>query len=371
MKRLRGLALGLAFACGPAGWALAQAPATEPSPRPGDVVEWHVVKQGDTLEGLTQRYLGDAELWRENWRLNPGLRDPHRLKPGDRIRLILSRAARSAQIDAVARKVEARPQPDQSWETARLGDRLVERGGLRTYEKSSAGLRFDDDSHLLVTEQSLVFLRAVGGQLVGDLTRRSLEIVEGQAQLEARPGVAIASDIEIVVGGAKARPRASSEEGLQTRARKTAGGTAQVMVYAGATGLEAGGRTVDVAAGMGTSVARNGTPAPPEALLPPVEVTAPIAGYSYDHANPRLAWHPVPGAASYTAEVCRDAACASLVDRITKLDATRWTPDGLPMGKLFFRVSAVSASGLDGFPSPSVPFEVESLWRRPRPPEKQ
>ena len=71
----------------------------------------------------------------------------------------MSRASRSAEIDAVARKVEAKPQPDQSWETARLGDRLLEKGGLRTYEKSSAGLRFDDESRLLVTEQSLVFLR--------------------------------------------------------------------------------------------------------------------------------------------------------------------------------------------------------------------
>ena len=368
MKPLRGIALAVAL--GPVA-AFAQVPPDQPPPAPGDVVEWHVVQHGDTLEGLTQRYLGDAGLWRENWRLNPGLSDPHRLKPGERIRLIMSRASRSAQIDAVARKVEARPQPDQSWETARLGDRLLEKGGLRTYEKSSAGLRFDDESHLLVTEQSLVFLRAVGERIVGDVTRRSLEIVEGQAQLEARPGVRISSDIEIVVGGAKARPRSSEADGVQTRARKTAGGTAQLMVYAGATDLEAGGRTVDVAAGMGTSVARNGTPAPPEPLLPAAEVTAPLAGYSYDHANPRLAWKPVPGAASYTAEVYRDAACATLVDRVTKLDATRWTPDGLPLGALFFRVSAVSASGLDGFPSPAVPFEVESLWRRPRPPDRK
>jgi len=128
---------------------------------------------------------------------------------------------------------------------------------------------------------------------------------------------------------------------------------------------------VDVATGMGTSIERGGAPAPPEKLLPAVEVVAPIAEYSYDHANPRLSWKPVPGAASYTAEVCRDAACAALVDRATRLSVTRWMPDGLPLGKLFFRVSAVSASGLDGFPSQSVPFGVESLWRRPRPPERR
>lgn len=368
MRRRLTLAGVLLLGLGASAGARAQTP--EPSAAPGDVVEWHVVQRGDTLEGLTQRYLGDPELWRENWRLNPSIKDPHRLLPGQRIRIIVSRLARTAEIEEVARKVEAKPQPDQAWSAAHQGDRLLERGGLRTYERSSAGLRFDDDSRLLVTEQSLVFLRAVGGQLVGEVTRRSLEIVEGQAQLEARPGVSLDADIEIVVGTATARPRSSPSEGAQTRARKTSAGTAQLMVYAGASDLEAGGKSIDVEAGMGTSVARNGEPAPPEKLLPAVAVVAPLPGYRYDHANPRLSWKPVPDAASYTAEVCRDTACAALVDRATRLTTTRWTPDGLPIGKLYLRVSAVSRSGLDGFPSDSVPFEVESLWRRPLPPEK-
>jgi len=74
----------------------------------------------------------------------------------------------------------------------------------------------------------------------------------------------------------------------------------------------------------------------------------------------------VEGAVSYTIEVCRDAACGELIDRMTRVSATHWNADALPLGNFHFRVTPESASGLDGFPSATVPFEVASLWRRPQ-----
>ena len=356
------------------GGALAQSPtaspasAVAPSPEasPADETTWHEVQPGETLQGITRATLGSAELWEDNWRLNPTLKDPHRLAPGQRIRIYTRRKGRTAEIRGLSRKVEQKPHPELSWLPAHLGDVLRTRDGVRTHERSSAELGFDDGSSLVITEMSLVFLRERGQTLEGAPARRSVEILEGQADLAAKPRrTAQAPGIEIVVGGATATPRSTADKDTQARARTTSAGGAQVMVYGGTADLASGGRQVEVAEGMGSTVQKGGAPTPPEKLLPPSRMFAPVPGASYDHANPRLSWQPVEGAASYTLEVCRDLACGELVERATRLRGTRFTPDGLPLGNLYVRVTAVSTTGLDGFPSPAVPFNISALWRRP------
>ena len=56
---------------------LASAPAT---PR------WYTIRQGDSLADIARRHLSDVRRWREIVALN-GLRDPHKIRPGTRIRL--------------------------------------------------------------------------------------------------------------------------------------------------------------------------------------------------------------------------------------------------------------------------------------------
>jgi hypothetical protein len=338
-----------------------------PSPSSGDETAWHVVQPGDTLEALTARYLGDASLWRENWKLNPDLKDPHALHPGQRILIIVKRRRHTAEIKGLSRKVESKPHPDPAWTPAQVGGLLKERDGIRTYEKSSADLGFDDGSHLLVTEQSLLFLREIGARLSGAVARRQIEIVDGQAEVAAKPSPRAVAGIEILVGGARALALPAPGEGMGTRARKLGAGGAQVMVYEGTSNVEAGGISVDVTRGMGTSVPNGGRPAAPEKLLLGPRILAPVPGTAYGQSNPRFSWRPVAGARSYTVEVCADLECGQVVDRATRVASERWSPDGLPLGELHFRVTAVSASGLDGFPSAPVPFRIDSLWRRPDP----
>jgi hypothetical protein len=336
-----------------------------PPPRPGYTVLWHEVRPGETLEGLSETLSGSWTLWEDNWRLNPGLDNPHRLVPGQRIRILVPGEAETAEIRQLAQRVEEQPHPDVAWTKANLGDRLKEKDGLRTYERSSAELGFQDGSRLVVTEQSVVFLRQMGGTLTAVPQRRSLEVVVGQADIETRrlPEKPPA-DVEVIVGGARARPRAGEAEATQTRARQ-ADGRAQVMVYAGASDVEAGGTQVQVSAGMGTSVPKGGAPSVPEKLLPAPRPRLPEAGAALDYSNPRFVWHPLPRAARYTIEVCRDRECTQLVDRAAGLEANEWTAEDLPLGELHWRVTAVSASGLDGFPSPPRALSIRSLWRRP------
>ena len=79
--------------------AAAFSPATaqegQASPPAPDRSAWesgmHVVRPGDTLEGLAERFLGSSQLWRELHTLNPFVRDPNLLHPGERLRIFLER----------------------------------------------------------------------------------------------------------------------------------------------------------------------------------------------------------------------------------------------------------------------------------------
>ncbi|MDX1502659.1 MAG: hypothetical protein R3325_09870 [Thermoanaerobaculia bacterium] len=330
---------------------------------------WHIVRDGDKLMLIARDYLGSKGRWREIWELNRWIENPDFLLPGTRLRMPLPSPEVSipaARLVTVSGRVDDKPNP-LPWLEARQNDLLLERDGIRTYRDSSTEMRFIDGTGVLLTEESLVYVRRKSSREVPRPDRREVEIVEGQAD------VALASEqpervaVEIVVAGTRTRPR-PGEEGAQTRARAARAGGAELMVYEGSSEVEAAGGKVELERGMGTSVPAGGPPSPPEKLLPAPHLLAPEAGSEWAIPDPRLAWSAVPGAVSYTVEICADPQCAALVRRLPGVPGSEVQAEPLPVAALFWRVTAVSESGLDGFPSPASPFAVLSDRRDDEPP---
>jgi LysM repeat protein len=341
-------ALVLAAAAARAGGA-PPGPLEEPAPG------WHIVRPGETLESIAQTFLGSARLWPRLARLNPEVADPNRIEPGQRIQILVARRGVDpvAQFDRLSHQVEEKPSPI-AWKEAQVGDLLRELDGVRTFRRSSADMRFTDGTRLVVTEDSLVFLRRAGGGLRPE--QKAVEIVEGQADVEARPAVASAPraaspQIEIVLGGARATSRPGSAGAAQARARRVAQGGSKVMVYGGEGAVEAGGARVELPPGTGSSVAPQGAPSPAEKLLPAPRLLEPPPDAEVRAANPLFTWEAVDGAASYVVEVCADPGCGQLIERAVDVAATEWRPQALPAGVVHWRVTARSRSGLDGYPS--------------------
>jgi hypothetical protein len=334
----------------------------QPSAATHQATGWHVVRPGENLETITNYYLGDASAWPENAALNPGLNNPHMIFPGQRVKVLLFRGipSGSAQVTGVGSRVDQQPTPI-SWRNAQREDLLRERDGIRTGADSSAQLQFADGTQVTVSEDSLLFIRGEA-KLERPLSTapQEVEIMIGQADLAATTVNAAQPPVEVWIGETRAKPKPSASGSLSTRARRPEAGGAQVMVYDGESAVEASGTSVEVAAGMGTTVPEAGPPTLPEPLLDAPVLDHPVNGLELDFANPQFSWQPVPGATSYNIDVCADSSCGELISHQSGLTSTTWQVPALSMGSRWWRVNAVASNGLDGFPSESRQVTIRS-----------
>ncbi|MEZ5530620.1 MAG: LysM peptidoglycan-binding domain-containing protein [Porticoccaceae bacterium] len=94
--------LGAIAAC-----VIAVAAMAAEAPFNNNVPEKYTVKKGDTLWDISELYLRDPWLWPEIWYVNPQIRNPHLIYPGDiislvyidgRPRLMLERGSRNVKL---------------------------------------------------------------------------------------------------------------------------------------------------------------------------------------------------------------------------------------------------------------------------------
>ncbi len=125
----------------------------------------YTVKKGDTLWGLSQRFIDDPHYWPNMWSHNPDIGNPHLIFPGQKIRVIDGRLeiipaypegqpGPSGEADTMTE--EPLPEPDQlvTIKSTGSGD-----GFIRTDEKSLGTLVDSVDNRVLLTRGDLVFLK--------------------------------------------------------------------------------------------------------------------------------------------------------------------------------------------------------------------
>lgn len=324
------------------------------------------MRPGESLWSIAERYLGAEKRWPELHALNSDIVDPHRIAPGQRVRVrvVGEHAIDLAKVVTISRKVEELLTP-HPWLPSAEDDLLNPRDGMRTFENASTELLFADDTRLVISEDSLVFL-GHAGRVERKVRRDEIEIVVGQADIE---GGANANERQLVAGGSRLKPRVDATGRSQARFRRPEAGGAQVMIYAGDSVVESGGVAQPVAAGMGTQMQDGEQPGEPEELLPAAQPRGPAAGSEWSIGEPPFSWSTVEAAASYIVEVCLDVRCGALIERRTELAQTTARLAPLAPGSYYWRVTAVSASGLDGYSSTPALFTILAAGSDDQPPK--
>lgn len=327
------------------------------------IIESYVVREGDTLSKLARKHLGSDAIWNTNVEVNPDLIDPDLIVPGQVINIVTGYELPApiveevevyqAVIEKVFNIVEKNVKRSD-WSGALEGDRLFPLDAVRTLSESSAVLEFDGATTVLVTEYSQIFLRALESRDSG-VSRSEIEIRSGETELRLEQIDAPQQQIEINVAGTITRPERGVDGNNSTRTRKVGDDASQVMVYEGSSAVESAGVSVAVETGMGTTAVAGQAPAEPERLLPAPEI------HSLDDEmvaeNIEFSWDQLDGAAAYRLDVCKDRRCTQPIYNQRGISETMLAVPSLPVGISYWRVTAVSASGLDGFTS--VPGELK------------
>jgi len=126
--------------CGSSQPAIQAAPIVQPEPtepaqtvdlaaiedQPGSSVvvpnypERYVVVKGDTLWDISKRFLNDPWLWPSVWHINPGIRNPHLIYPGDVIVMYIVDGKPYITLDGQAGMVPNGATPSGGTQTSRI-----------------------------------------------------------------------------------------------------------------------------------------------------------------------------------------------------------------------------------------------------------
>lgn len=360
--------------------ALAQTPAAP-------ALREYRVEPGDTsCPQVARRVFGDPKAVRLIHAYNRLGPQPHRLRPGQILRLPVSEAPAPSGPDArltfIRNQVEAyTPQPHRGEK-----DEALQRGNrVSTEESSSAELTFRDDSRLQLGERTLVIV--LGDESRKTEQRQTAETTLVEGELRAHLGALAGTPAEAkappsppfalrTAGGHRIAMERGGERGEAKieveRAGAGSGGlTSRLAVYQGRSRLGSRGKEVVVPEGFGSQAKAGQRPTPPRPLpVAPVWVEAPMRLVLIREGGERAVvtgtYGPGsgegPAVVSWHVQVARDPRFNDLVvDTRVPVDTMRIEAQKLEGGTFYARVSGIDAERFEGKSSPPVEVRVAEL----------
>lgn len=313
-------------------------------------VDWqYTVRPGDTLWGLSARYLRPELGWQRLSDYNH-VANPHVLPPGGRLRMPvdwLRIEPVPATLLAVHGQVQARHGDAGAWADAAAGQALAAGAWLRTGNGASATIRFADGSQLLMREGSELQFDRLGRYGDTGMVDTRLRLQQGRSDSQVQPARGPASHYII-----DTPTTTSSVRGTHFRIAAGSDGTPAITeVVGGTVQVRTPQREAAVIPGQAAVAGLDGV----ATLLPAPAIDQ--AGSRLDSPPLRLAWSAVAGASAYQVDVL-DAADPLVAARSLHVDGTEAALEPLVAGRYQLRVRAVDAHGVQGWDSEPVPLAV-------------
>ena len=152
----------------------------------------YTIKKGDTLWGLSQRFIDDPYYWPNVWADNPDITNPHLIFPGQKIRVMDGRLVIIPAYPEAGQPDAAQPPEYKAVEP--LAEQLIQikstgsgDGFILTDEQSLGTLVDSVDNRVLLTKSDLVFLKMkdINSVTIGDtyaLYKRGEQVKHPQTQ---------------------------------------------------------------------------------------------------------------------------------------------------------------------------------------------
>ncbi|WP_291315105.1 LysM domain-containing protein [Desulfuromonas sp.] len=125
-------------------------------------LQTYVIKKGDTLWGISERFINDPDYWPNLWSHNPFITNPHFIYPGQKVLIYDGRLEIvPARPEAAPDEPEARPAPPapEKGQSVTIKTFGGSEGFVTRAEVASAGTLIDTvDNRLLMAEGDKVFL---------------------------------------------------------------------------------------------------------------------------------------------------------------------------------------------------------------------
>lgn len=342
----RSLLLGLAF-CLPAWGAAPPAP---------EMYDYPAVK-GDTLTGISQRFLENGNAWRQLLKYNR-IANPDQISPGAIVHIPIEWMKRDA---APASTVTARGDVTVVRNGAPVkldaGAPIAKGDEVRTGGDGYVVIRLADGSVLKLPADSSLSVQNTEKVRDTDAVRSKMQLLKGRVEAVVTKFKGSGNRFEVTTEQAVAGVR-----GTEFRVA-TGGGATASEVLEGSVGLDgegaAAGKSALLAAGFGSKVGGAEVLPPVQLLAPPALGTLPLQ----ERLVVRFTFPPLDGAVKYRGQISRDANFFEVVaDSVVDTPNLRFA--GLDDGPYFLRARGIDANGLEGRDA-VYPFSVKA---RPEPP---
>lgn len=211
-----------------------------------------VVKPGDTMWAIANKYLKDPARWDEIVKHNRlPTKDPTVALPGMTLRVpvrLIKAQLRAAHLVYTINRVLYRRSETADWKAGKLAMELFQGDTVRTLDESKARVKLLDRELLSLEPNSMAVIKPQNRD--GDLELKSGSVFAGRAR--------------IVTASALVTPRTKD---TRYAATVEADLTTRVEVYRGAAGVDAQGSSVEVPAGMSTRVQPGLAPEVPRRIV--------------------------------------------------------------------------------------------------------
>jgi hypothetical protein len=322
----------------------------------------YVVKTGDTCTSIAKQFYGDVYAYDIIHAFNDLSASSYACVAGQTLQMPRLKPRPEAALAAKVGPVKSAP-PQADWRDAESGMALFRAWKVNTLEKAKAELAFQDQSDLVMSENTLV---VIYGPRNADALQRSVpraEVERGRlkarlSQLSGGLDVDTPSAIAELESGEK---QVSVEDDGTTRVENHSGQAVRVEGRG-----KAAGKKVSVKAGFGTRVVRDKAPEKPRVLPSTPAWTSPEDGLDlvFDNETTTLKaqWMPVKGAQRYHVELSRDAGALDVFfSGFVDADIHQVEIQEVPAGIYHATVAAVDADLFESVPSVAKKFRVDPL----------